>query len=461
MISSPPSNSNRTDPSRVKTGVLPVAKQTSPFVLNRQAAAQSKTGSLVTNAPLVTHQHTILVVDDEMETRQLLETIFRQDGYQVLTAHSADEALQGLIGQDVSLVISDDNLPGMSGTEFLKRVRQDFPNVFRLLLAASNDLRVAVNAINEGHIFYYITKPWNDDELKMVVRNALQRYELGLDERRLRALIVQQSNALRASNELLEQKVQERTAEVEANNRALETTLVQVVQTLHGLLEAHGIGQKGHSMRVSQGCDWIAARMGLGQAQRMEIQMAASLHDLGKVSLPQDILKKNPLSFSRPEAAMYREFPMLGQSLLSNIKLLEGVGKIIYHQREWHNGTGYPAGLSGENIPLGSRIIAVVDWYEERHDYEDIQRGAGHRFDPNVVKVFGEYLDEITLISDNKSSRVLLPHHLQEGMVITDDVYTGRGLLLVTRGKVVDKATLEKIRNFNAVDPVGTIYVRK
>ncbi|MEK7441880.1 MAG: HD domain-containing phosphohydrolase [Chloroflexota bacterium] len=461
MISSPPPNSNRTDPTRVKTGALPAIKQTSPFVLSRQAAAQSKTGRLVTNAPLATHQHTILIVDDEMKTRQLLETIFRQDGYQVITAHSAEEALQGLTGQDVSLVISDDNLPGMSGTEFLKRVRQDFPNSFRLLLAASNDLQVAVNAINEGHIFYYITKPWNDDELKMVVRNALQRYELGLDERRLRALIVQQSNALRTSNELLEQKVQERTAEVEANNRALETTLVQMVQTLHGLLEAHGIGQKGHSMRVSEGCDWVAARLGLGQAQRLEIQMAASLHDLGKVSLPQEILKKNPLSFSRAEAAMYREFPMLGQSLLSNIKLLEGVGKTIYHQREWYNGTGYPAGLSGDNIPLGSRIIAVIDWYEERHDYEDIQRNVGHRFDPNVVKVFGEYL-EMTSTSDNNSSLALLPDRLQEGMMITDDVYTGRGLLLVTRGKVVDKATLEKIRNFNAVDPiVGTIYVRK
>ena len=135
----------------MKTGALPAIKQTSPFVLSRQAAAQSKTGRLVTNAPLATHQHTILIVDDEMKTRQLLETIFRQDGYQVITAHSAEEALQGLTGQDVSLVISDDNLPGMSGTEFLKRVRQDFPNAFRLLLAASNDLRVAVNAINEGH----------------------------------------------------------------------------------------------------------------------------------------------------------------------------------------------------------------------------------------------------------------------------------------------------------------------
>ncbi len=411
--------------------------------------------------PLAADAHTILIVDDEPPTLLVLRFIFRREGYHVLTAETADEALALMSQHAISLIITDQRMPDMTGIELLKHIRQKWPDTFRVLFTAYADPVTVAGAINEGHVFHYITKPWDNDHLRAVVREGVRRYELTHNRRQLGARVLQQTAQLQAQNVSLEQKVTERAAEVEAKNAALEETLLGVVRTLSGILEMRGIGPKGHALHVSQGCEWLGDRLDLPPERRLELSMAATLHDIGKVSLPDELVRKDPFAFTRVEAALYREYPLLGQSMLSGIRQLEGVGGIIRHQGEWYNGAGYPDGLVGEQIPVGSRIIAVVDAYEERHDEDVLKQGFGRRFDPQVTALFMDYLAERPALPQGESVRALAAHELREGMKLLNDVYTGRGLLLVGGGKAVDKPTLEKIRNFNRIDPItGKIYVQ-
>lgn len=405
--------------------------------------------------------HTILVVDDETPTLLLMRFLFRREGHIVLTAASAEEAISLLERNAVALAIVDQRLPDRLGTDLLRLIRQSWPDTFRVLFTAYADLDTAVRAINDGHVFHYLTKPWDNNALREVVREGLRRYDLTRENRRLGARVLRQTTELRRANETLEQKVAEHAAELEIKNRELEGTLLDVVRTLNGLLEMRGIGPKGHAFHVRQGCDWVAQRLDLPPDERLEISMAAMLHDIGKVSLPDELLRKDPFLHTRLEAAMYREHPLLGQSILAGIRSLENVGRIIRHQGEWYNGAGYPAGLVGEQIPMGSRIISAVDRYEEQREREVLEQGIGRRFDPRVVAALFDYFAEQVESRREEAVRLLAPHELRVGMVLMNDVYTGRGLFLVGGGKVVDRPTLEKIRNFNRVDPItGKIYVQ-
>lgn len=411
--------------------------------------------------PLKPAEHTLLFVDDEPTTLDLLSYLFTHEGYIVLTAHSAEAALKVMSANTVSLVIADQRLPGMSGVELLKVVRQNWPDAFRIILTASGDMQTAIDSINQGHVFRYMSKPWDNQELRAAVRDGVQRYELLLRNRQLGMRIVRQTSQLRTLNESLELKVAERTAEIDAKRHELENTLVEVVKTLSGILEMRGVGPKGHALHVSQGCESVIEKMHLPDEERRNVSMAALLHDLGKVALPDELVRKESYAFNRNEAALFREHPMLGQSILSGIRCLEDVGRIIRHQSEWYNGSGYPDGLAGESIPIGSRILAVVAFYEERHDLPGLEQVKGRRFDPRVVDAFVTCLNEQAADARRAVLRPIMPHELMEGMVLVNDVYTGRGLLLVTGGKAVDKPTLEKIRNFNRVDPIlNKIYVR-
>jgi response regulator RpfG family c-di-GMP phosphodiesterase len=374
---------------------------------------------------------------------------------------SAEAALVALSRNTVSLIVADHFLPGMTGIDFFKIVRQKWPDTFRLLLTAATDSQTVIEAINQGHVFRFLAKPWDNDELRTVVRDGLRRYELTARNRQLSLRIVRQTTELRSHNELLELKVAERTSELEAKRVELEKTMLEVVRTLSNIVQMRGVGRQGHAEHVSAAADWIAQRLELSADQRRDLNMAALLHDIGKVALPDELVRKDTFAFNRMEASLFREHPTLGQSVIAGIRGLEGVGRIVRYQAEWFNGTGYPDGLAGDAIPIGSRIIGVVDYYEERQDLIELERWSGRRFDPSVVSAFTAYLQFETTKGQGAGVRPINLHELAEGMTLVNDIYTGRGLLLVAGSKKVDLATLEKIRKFNQVDPIrNKIYVR-
>jgi CheY-like chemotaxis protein/prolyl-tRNA editing enzyme YbaK/EbsC (Cys-tRNA(Pro) deacylase) len=166
--------------------------------------------------------HTVLCVDDEKNILSSLKRLLRREAYRLITAPSGPEALSLLSRESVQLVISDQRMPEMSGVELLSRVRELYPDMVRIILSGYTDLDSITDAVNKGHIYKFLLKPWNDETLKLEIREALHRFDLILDNRRLHEQVVSQNLELRRVNESLEAMVRERTRELEFNNQALE-----------------------------------------------------------------------------------------------------------------------------------------------------------------------------------------------------------------------------------------------
>jgi response regulator RpfG family c-di-GMP phosphodiesterase len=227
------------------------------------------------------------------------------------------------------------------------------------------------------------------------------------------------------------------------------------------VLELRHSAMAGHAQRMADAARWLSKALGLAEAEQHDVEIAATLHNLGMLGFPDRVLHKDTFSLAREDQVMIRQSPLLGEALLVTIPRLRNAARIVRHQGEWYNGQGHPDGLSGEAIPIGSRIIAVADAYERFGERSALMQGEGRRYDPRVVREFLRYLDEQRVAVQTGVELRINPTELLEGMVLTRDLYTTRGLLLATSGKVVDQPTLDKIRNFHRVDPIpGKVYAR-
>lgn len=404
---------------------------------------------------------TVLVLDDDEALLVVLTLLIRREGFRALTAATAEEAFTVLDRERVSVAIVDQNLPDLAGVEVLRRLRQRWPDTIRIMLTASADTRTAIAAINDGHVYRYMTKPWDNNEFRVILRESVQFHDLLRENRRLYELSVNQALQLRAMNEALEKKVAARTAEIAAKNLQLEENLLDVIRLLTSVQELRNSSMAGHAQRVAEACRWLARALGLDEAEQRDVEIAAALHDIGKLGLPDRVFHKDTFSLNRDDQELIRQSPLLGEGLLATIPNLAGVAKIVRHQGEWYNGRGYPDGLAGESIPVGARIIAVADAFEKYGgERRVLLQGEGHRFDPRVTREFLRYLDERRVAAEAGVEIRIELAELRVGMTLTRDLYTGRGLLLATSGKEVDRPTLDKIRNFNRVDPIqGRVYV--
>lgn len=173
----------------------------------------------------------ILCVDDEINILQALKRLLRRENYRLLTATGGEEALHILETEEVHLILCDQRMPGMSGTEFFSRVRESWPHILRIILSGYTDVDSITEAINKGHIYKFLLKPWNDQNLRLEIRQALEQYALARTNRQLQQTILEQNEALRHSNENLEQAVLDRTRELKLQNHALALSRA-VLETL-------------------------------------------------------------------------------------------------------------------------------------------------------------------------------------------------------------------------------------
>ena len=168
------------------------------------------------------HKHTVLLVDDEEGILNSLRRLLRKEGYQLLTASSGAQGLRILEENDVHLVISDQRMPQMSGTEFFAKVKERYPDAIRIILTGYTDVDSITESINRGHIYKFFLKPWNDQSLKLEINQALDQYDLIQSNKRLHEKVMEQNEELKKTNENLETLVKERTMELEIQNQALE-----------------------------------------------------------------------------------------------------------------------------------------------------------------------------------------------------------------------------------------------
>lgn len=316
----------------------------------------------------------IMIVDDEPANLRLLERLFRRD-YEVITASSGNEALQLLIRHEVALLITDQRMPGMTGIELLKRTVAFRPHMVRIILTGYTDMSALVEAINCGHVYKYVTKPWSNEDLRLTVERALEHYETNRSR-----------NELEQANMRLSIRLQQMTR--------------GVVRTIADALDARDEHLYGHARRVSGYATAIARRMGLSAEVHEQVSLAGLLHDIGKIATPDSILLK-PALLTDEEHAIVELHSERGARMLAGVPEMEEVASAVRHHHEHFDGTGYPERLVGEQIPLASRIILVADAYDamtnprpfrEAFDHEDaikiINTNAGTQFDPLVVQAF-------------------------------------------------------------------------
>jgi putative nucleotidyltransferase with HDIG domain len=330
----------------------------------------------------------ILVVDDEEPIREIVASMLGTAGYACKQAASGMEALSVLTsGEEFELMLSDLMMADLDGIGLLERTKEKYPDMPVVMVTAVHDISVALAAIRNG-AYDYLLKPFEREQLLNTVSRALENRRLKVENR------TYQTN--------LESLVKARTDQLQAAMANLERSYDITLETLGDALDLKDRETEGHSKRVTAFTIAIARAMGLPREQINTIARGAFLHDIGKIAIPDSILKK-PGKLESDEMAIMKEHAYHGYQIVKKIPFLAEAAEIVYSHQEWFNGSGYPRALRGEEIPLGARIFSVADTldaittdriYRPKQTLqaarEEILKWSGRQFDPEVVKVFLE-----------------------------------------------------------------------
>lgn len=423
---------------------------------------------------------TLLFVDDETNILSALRRLFRPLGYNILTAEGGAQGLELLSQHKVDLVICDMRMPQMDGAQFLENVREHDPDTVRILLTGYADISSTIAAINKGQIYRYIAKPWEDNDIVLTVRHALEQKYLVREKARLEELTQRQNDELKELNASLEEKVKARTEELrqtmgllEKAHEKLKKSFFTSIRVFSNLMELREGAMGGHSRRVADLARKLAIRLGMNKVEAQEVMVAALLHDIGKIGLPDNLLHKPFSTLAGEERAAVAKHPVIGQTALMALEQLSGAAKLIRGHHERFDGMGYPDGLAGLAIPLGARVLAVANDYDaaqfghllsKRLGAQEaltfIKEGRGKRYDPQVADAFVDMLGGVEKTA-RKQEIALYPADLRSGMVLTRDLLSREGLLLLAHGYLLDDMLIEQLRNYERMDgqPL-TVHVR-
>ena len=404
----------------------------------------------------------ILVVDDEEMVRQVLSETLTREGYQVSAAADAFQALELLGRTQFSVILSDNHMPRMHGLDLLARAREIQPHATRILITGVVDLETVLDAINRGELYRFIIKPWVREELLATLKNAVQRFDLILQNDALLAETRKLNAQLGQANRELEQQLRrevEQNRELEQLNRTLAGNLQRSIELCVKTVQTYYPSLGSRARSVHQLCKAMSVALKLSVPECTTLEIAAQLHDIGLLGVPRELIKKwqrHPGSLGDAELALIRHHPIVGQELVGFSDQLEAVGQVIRAHHERWDGTGYPDHLSGENIPWLARLLSVAVQYIDLSASDDqallaVKKLAGTGLDPEAVRVFmrcgaGEFVTRV--------QREVLLHELQPGMVLARGVYTANGLLLFPEGQSLSSTFIDKLRNHHRVNPI-------
>jgi len=424
----------------------------------------------------------VLAVDDEENILRAIQRLLMDEEMELHTATSGEAGLAILkeLG-DIGLIISDQRMPGMNGAEFLGRSRELVPDALRILLTGYSDVTATIDAINKGGAYRYITKPWNDEELVQTIRDAVRQYSLLMENRRLNEIVRQQNEELTEWNQNLKGRVLEQTTAIRLKNEELHGLLQKVkenytaiIGAFSGLVELQSGSRRQHSRNVAELSVNAARELGIKGDELETIRIAALLHDIGEIGIPERILIMPPDTMNAEELREYQQHPIRGQMAIDAIEDLRPVGLLIRHHHENFDGHGFPDRLSGEAIPLGARIIAFADHIDKASEAcsgdiagQTLARAGfllGSHLDPSLNSAFKK-VTKYTYFSmrDEKKGLVemeIASKDLCEGMLLSQDIYSGSGILLLGKGCTLDKIKLAAIkRNYQLDAPSHGVFV--
>jgi len=337
----------------------------------------------------------ILVVDDEQNIRDLVRMMLEREGYDVTTAASATEALEAIRAHPdtYDVLLTDLALPGKSGIELLHEAASEDDTLVRIVMTGYATVDAAVNCLREG-AYDFIQKPIRHTQLGSLIRRALEFRRLKVENTRYQLH--------------LEDEVRRRSAQLAATLDEVRRSYQFTLEALVAMLDARERQTARHSLRTRDLTVFLAQRMGVAGDDLQAVASGAFLHDIGKIAIPDEILlKQGPLAAEEWE--VMKQHSEIGYNILRTSPYLRAAADIVHSHHERYDGSGYPQGLRGHDIPLGARIFAVIDAYDSMRSARvyrqeplspaqalaEIERGSGRQFDPEVVHVFLQHKDDL------------------------------------------------------------------
>ena len=361
------------------------------------------------------HQPKLVFVDDESSVLKSLERIFFDTDFEITTFQSPQEALEQIHSLEPDIVVSDQMMPGMKGVDFLEQAFELSPLSNFIMLTAFPEYTLVTQALNNGNICKFLTKPWQADEFKNLINDVME-------QRRRDLMMVDNSSEQSVSKEELQEKVEalrnkvknriqtimSKNQELYRANFALERNLWDTIRIFFGLIKEKSDLVGDHSIRVSKLARSFSMFIQLPQDQIINIEIAALLHDIGKITLPENIVNRIGQNLRRDEEELLNLHPLIGQYAFYSSKPLETIGTYIRHHHERWDGGGFPDGLRGEQIPLAVQILQVCNILDnlrsresklhasqKSHLLEKLKTQAGHSLSPELTAKFIMFLNEL------------------------------------------------------------------
>jgi putative two-component system response regulator len=389
---------------------------------------------------------TILLVDDEPFALELLGAALEgENAYHVVAAATVGEAERMAELHLPSLAIVDVNLAGENGLDLCLWMRRHplLRDAVIMMLTGASLTEQKLRGFEAG-ADEYLTKPFNPPELLSKVR-ALMRIKGMQDE-------------LKKDRE-----------ELGRLNNALGSTLDAVTALLVNLINLRVPKAAARSEAAAAFARWIGERLELAPDARRTLDLAAKLHEIGKVVMTDDVLGKSRDAWTEDDRITVSQFPLFGQMIVGNVPQLGEVGRVLRHQMENYDGTGHPDHRMREEIPIASRILRIINAVQEERAegretlaevLECLRRGRGTLFDPHLLVVSEEYLNVIERPSWAEGKRQVSVAQLEEGMVIAADLQTSSGIKLLPADSTLTRGMIDRIQARHQVDPImNWVYV--
>ncbi len=406
----------------------------------------------------------LLVVDDEEIVLVALRETLVRAGYDVVATGSAHDALECLKTERFAVIITDQQMPRMTGLEFLAKAKDLQPDATRILITAVLNLGTVIDAINKGEIYRFILKPWLREEFLAAIESAVQRHALVAGNTRLRetAAALEQQVA-RLQRQLAEAgagsdtSAPARTQASDSCRRAMEVA-VRSMEAFHPTIASR-------ARRVFELCRAMGHTAGLAADEQRALEIAGLLHDIGLLSVPRPVIRSAERSrapLAPAERALYERHPITGEEFAGTVCDLPQVGPAIRAHHERFDGRGYPDGLAGESIPWLGRLLAVAAAWADGNESDEvttqvIRDRARTAFDPEALSIF---LHALPRSNVPRREREVSVGELRPGMVLARGLHTSGGVLLVPGGSELNRASIEKIRSHHEVSPIsGSLFV--
>ena len=422
----------------------------------------------------------VLLVDDESNVLQSLRRLLHGDDYELHVADGGAAALEILGKTEVAVVVCDQRMPDVNGAQVLAEAYRLQPDAIRIALTGHTDILTAQASINEGHVSHFLFKPWNDDQLRTLIRQSVEDYRLAHENRRLESLNRRQTAEMMDWNRKLEAVVRKQTEGLRAQNADLLRLHARVGQSLRdtvklvaGMLEVHSPNLGIHCRRVAEFARQLAIRVGLEGERLRDVEFAAQLHDIGKLSKVAAEAAAQGRASSNPKQQRLPPHTEAGYALLSQVSGFEAIALAVRHLHERFDGAGHPSGLKENGIPLASRIIAVANAYDtavfsainptnvsHHAGVQVLRQGGNSQFDPRLIEPFLQQFDE-SGASRSQFEVEISSKRIQPGMILSRPVLNMAGMLVLKEGAEMTPELIEGLQKLGDVDPrVASVFIK-